>query len=383
MNLKSPRVGDVAKYFLKLGVTGFGGPVALVAAMQRDLVDSKKWYTQDDFRRGMVLAQLSPGPMASQMAMFFGWLTGGWWGGLLAGVCLALPAFLIVLGLSYLYITYSGFSWLQMAFRGAGPVILALIVRGAFKLWRSNTKQDPWLWGISILSAFITYWTQHESLWLFLGCGSAYSFLMSRDRSTHFFAGQAPLLIAGASGIAFTGSQLGELFGYFLKVGSTVFGSGLTIVPFLHSGVVKDYQWVTEQQFLDAVAIAMITPGPIVITVAFIGFMAAGVVGASLAAIGTFLPVYFFTVIPAPYFDRWTKISWLRNFVTGLTAAAVGATLGAAALIASATLVNLVGLGLTLSTLVLLWKIKKVPEPLLILAAGFLGLAFGFLGVRI
>jgi chromate transporter len=174
---------------------------------------------------------------------------------------------------------------------------------------------------------------------------------------------------------------LAQLGAFFAKAGAFVFGSGLAIVPFLYGGVVHDHQWLSERQFVDAVAVAMITPGPVVITVGFIGYLIAGLPGAVVAAVGTFLPCYLFTILPAPYFKKYGKRPALVAFVDGVTAAAIGAITGAVIVLAQRSIVDLTTALLALVVIGLLWKVKKLPEPLLVALAAIIGLLV-FPGMR-
>ena len=192
------------------------------------------------------------------------------------------------------------------------------------------------------------------------------------------FQGTPMLLMAITPPVSATGWRL---LGFFSKAGAMVFGSGLAIVPFLYGGVVREYHWLNERQFMDAVAVAMITPGPVVITVAFIGYLVRGLWGATLAAVGVFLPVYLFVVIPSPWFKKHAKDPGLNAFVKGVTAAATGAIAGACVVLAKRAIVDLPTALIAVLTLGVLFKTKKVPEPLIILAAGLSGLLL-FKGVR-
>jgi chromate transporter len=173
----------------------------------------------------------------------------------------------------------------------------------------------------------------------------------------------------------FTSGTLGKIAWFFTKAGAFVFGSGLAIVPFLHGGVVKEYSWLTEQQFVDAVAVAMITPGPVVITVGFIGYLVAGFPGAAVAAMATFLPCYLFTVLPAPYFHKYGRHPSVKAFVDGITAAVVGALTGSVVVIAIRTIKDLPTAIIAAAAIIVLLKIKKIKEPVIILIAAIMGLA--------
>ncbi len=363
---------DLARYFLKLGAFGFGGPIALTGYMQRDLVEERRWITEEEFRDGLALAQLAPGPLAAQLAVYLGWVRHRISGATVAGLCFVLPSFVMVLALSAAYLRFGGLPWMRGAFYGVGAAVIAIIGRSALKLTRSTLKKDVLLWTVFAISAAVTVVTESELLVVFLAGGLATLLARSfRTRTLGAVALPWAFLLTGSDGPAPLG-QLGTIFWFFTKAGAIVFGSGLAIVPFLHGGVVNEHHWLTEQQFLDAVAIAMITPGPVVITVAFIGYLVAGPVGAIVAAVGVFLPSYLFVVLPAPHFQRIAANTRIRAFIDGVTAAATGAIAGAAIVLGRRALVDVETVLLALATLALIVK-TKLAEPLVIVAAGVVG----------
>jgi chromate transporter len=251
--------------------------------MQRDLVEERRWVTLEEYQEGLALAQLMPGPLAAQLAIYLGWVRFGVPGATLVALAFTLPSLLIVMALSALYVKYGGISWMRGAFYGIGAAVIGIIARSAVKLVKSTIKRDRLLWLLFTVSALFTAWTESELVWLFLAAGVLTMVLKTRFRPA-FAPAVVPLwlpvwLMSGTSGPASFG-VLAQIFVFFLEAGAFVFGSGLAIVPFLHAGVVKDLHWLNEQQFLDAVAVAMITPGPVVITVAFIGYLVAGPLGA-------------------------------------------------------------------------------------------------------
>jgi len=264
---------------------------------------------------------------------------------------------------------------MQGAFYGIGASVIAIIARSAYKLTKTTLGKDMLLWGLFVMSAVVTAWTESEIVWLFLLSGVVALAIRGAGRSAHLsaLALLPPWLWSGLHGPA-SDQTLSRLFWYFAEAGAFVFGSGLAIVPFLHAGVVKEFHWLTERQFLDAVAVAMITPGPVVITVAFIGYLVAGPLGAILAALGTFLPCYLFVIIPAPYFRKYARNTFVSAFVSGVTAAATGAIAGAAFVLGRRAIVDITTAALALVTLLILIKVRTVPEPLLILCAGLVGL---------
>jgi chromate transporter len=365
-------------YFARLGTLGFGGPIALAGYMQRDLVEDRRWVSKQDYREGLALAQLAPGPLAAQLAMYLGWVRAGTWGATLVSFAFILPSFIMVLALSALYVRFGGMAWMQGVFYGVGASVIAVIARSAYKLTRLTLGRDWMLWTLFAISGAVTAWTESEVVWVFLLSGvvamGVRAWPLVRRQPT--VLGLSPLpawLLSGLGGVASVGT-LGRIFWYFAEAGAFVFGSGLAIVPFLHGGVVGKYGWLTERQFLDAVAVAMITPGPVVITVAFIGYLVAGPAGAIVAALGVFLPCYLFVIIPAPYFRRIAANKQINAFVDGVTAAATGAIAGAAFVLGRRAIHDATTAMIAAITLAVLMWSRKVPEPVLIMAAGMVGL---------
>ena len=368
-------------YFLRLGTFGFGGPIALAGYMQRDLVERRRWISKRDYLQGLALAQLAPGPLAAQLAIYLGWVKARVAGATLVAAAFILPSFVMVLALSALYVRYGGLSWMQSVFYGVGAAVIAIIARSAVKLVKLTLARDRLLWALFAVSALATAWTESEIIWLFLGSGVVALVVRFPPRwgapttGALLPLGAAPLTLAVAAAPALPSWPLvGRIALYFAEAGSFVFGSGLAIVPFMHGGVVSQFHWLTERQFLDAVAVAMITPGPVVITVAFIGYLVAGPMGASAASLGVFLPCYLFVIIPAPYFRRFADNPRVKAFVDGVTAAATGAIAGAAFVLGRRALIDLTTVGIAAATWLTFVRFKKVPEPLVILAAGLAGL---------
>jgi chromate transporter len=367
---------DLVLYFLKLGTVGFGGPIALVGAMERDLVDTRGWIAAEDFKLSLALAQLAPGPLAAQTAIGLGFVEGGVPGATLVGLAFILPSFLMVVALGAAYVRFGGLRWMQALFYGIGAAVIGIIARSAYKLTRSTIGSRRLLWAIYGAMAVVTAATRREIPELFLLSGLIALLVYAPPRALfdRLHVGVPWLGLWAPQGLPpVPGRTLWTIFLFFAKAGAFVFGSGLAIVPFLYGGVVREYHWLTEAQFLDAVAVAMITPGPVVITVGFIGYLVAGLAGATLAALGVFLPVYLFVIIPFGWFREHGSNPHLKAIVDGVTASAVGAITGAVfvlgtravrdvptALIAAAALLALVR-----------WK---VPEPALVGAAGLAGL---------
>jgi len=368
---------ELLAYFGRLGSLGFGGPVALVGYMQRDLVEQRRWIPEKDFKQGLALAQLAPGPLAAQLAIYLGWLRHGVLGATLVAIAFVLPSFLMVLGLSALYVAYGGLPWMRGAFYGIGAAVIAVIARSAYKLARSTIGRDPLYGVLFAASAGVTAWTESELVWLFVLCGVVAYGLRAPRRASVLSAAALPLawLVTGQSGPA-APETLWRIGWYFAEAGAFVFGSGLAIVPFLHGGVVGEFHWLSERQFLDAVAVAMITPGPVVITVAFIGYLVAGPAGATVAALGVFLPCYLLVVIPARYFQRAVHDPRVKAFVDGVTIAAAGAIAGAAFVLGRRAVYDGPTLTIAVVTLLLITRLKARYEPLVILGAGLAGFAW-------
>jgi chromate transporter len=365
-----PPLAAFVRYFLTLGTIGFGGPIALVGAMRRDLVEQRGWVSERDYGEGLALSQLAPGPLAAQLAIYLGWVRAGVAGATLTGLAFVLPSFVIVLVLSAAYVRYGGMPWIQAAFYGVGPAVIAVIARSAVRLARTTLRADRWLWLVFAVNALLTAWLQSELVASVLLSGALLMMVRGawRPRATAALVlVPLPVLVAGAA-------SLPEITWFFAKAGALVFGSGLAIVPFLYGGVVSQHHWLTERQFLDAVAVAMITPGPVVITVAFIGFLVAGVAGALCAALGMFLPAYLFVVIPARRFRSLAERPGVRAFVDGVTAAATGCIAGAAIVLARRAIVDLPSVAICLVALLVLQMFRRLPEPVVILAAGAAGL---------
>jgi chromate transporter len=372
-----PTMRGLLVYFLRLGTFGFGGPIALAGYIQRDLVETRRWISRADYLEGLAFSQLSPGPLAAQLAMYIGWLRAGPLGATLVAIAFVLPSFLMAVVVAVLYVHFGSLPWIQGMFYGIGAAVIAIIVRSAIKLVRTTVRSDVLLWTIFVALAITTAWTQSEIVWLFILSGLVAVFIKappsaSQGRSIMLFAGTNPLL-SGIHGVAGAAS-VGGLFLFFLKAGAFVFGSGLAIVPFLYGGVVVKFHWLTEQQFVDAVAVAMITPGPVVITAAFIGYLMAGVIGAVLAAFAVFAPPYLIIMFGAPYYRRFAQNRQVKAFVQGVTAAAVGAIAGAAYILARRSLVDVTTVIIGITTLTILTLTKKIPEPVMILVAGVAGL---------
>jgi chromate transporter len=382
MNQPAYTLRQLILYFLKLGTIGFGGPVALVGYMHRDLIENRNWISDEDYKEGLALAQLAPGPLAAQLSIYLGFVHYRLLGATLCGLAFIIPSFIMVVGLGIVYKQFGGLPWMQAVFYGIGAAVIGIIVMSSYKLTIKSVgklklsliKQNWLLWIFYASGIAVTFITKSENVLLFVAAGLIYMFVKAPPQWIKNKPSVSVLLL-GISGFwQFEWNSLGKIGWFFTKAGAFVFGSGLAIVPFLHAGVVTENHWLTEAQFVDAVAVAMITPGPVVITVGFIGYLIAGFPGASVAALATFLPCYLFTVIPAPYFKKIAKNASIKAFVDGITAAVVGALAGAVIVIATRSIVDIPTALIAIAALAALIYFKKIQEPYIIVMAAVAGL---------
>jgi chromate transporter len=383
--------GRILAYFLKLGAIGFGGPIATVGYMQRDLVEQRHWMDRQDFLDGVALGQTMPGPLAAQVAVWVGYLRHGATGAAAVAVAFVAPAFAIVVATGAIYSRYSASGIVQSLFYGIAPAVMAIISLAAIKLLRMTDQRDWRLWVISGAVFALTALTGTEPVLVIVGAGLlmvgvdarpqlAFSAWRMRRRRTdpdqpdtgHDQSRRATPVLLGLGAIA-GGSTLTALGLFFLKTGALVFGSGLAIVPFMRSGVVDQHHWLTNNQFLDAVAMGLITPGPVVISAGFIGYLTAGLPGAIVSSVAIFTPIYLGVVIPGRWFLRHRDNPQLRAFVAGATAAAAGALCGAVVVLTRQAIINAATASIAIVTLALLWRFK-VKETYIVIAAGALGL---------
>lgn len=363
-------------YFLKLGAIGFGGPVALVEYIRRDLVDDRRWITPDDYHEGLALSQLAPGPLAAQLAIYLGYVRAGVTGATVTGVAFVAPSFVMVVALGWIYVRFGGLPWMQGVFYGVGAAVIGIIALSAFRLTSKSVGRSPLLWIIYATSAAVTVIAEAEFVLLFLLAGIVVWLLRAPPA---FLASRRRIAVLALPGLAMFVSQPGDaallvkVAVFFTYAGAFVFGSGLAIVPFLYGGIVNQHGWLNEQQFIDAVAVALLTPGPVVITTGFIGYLIAGLAGASVAAFATFLPAYLLTILPAPYFRKYGRRSDVVAFVQGVTTAAIGAISGAVIVLGRRSITDLTTMLIALLAVALLLK-WRIPEPLLVACAAVAGL---------
>jgi chromate transporter len=373
---------DITKYFLKLGTWGFGGPVALVGYMHRDLIENKGWLTEEEYKEGLALAQLAPGPLAAQLGIYIGFVHYGLIGATLTGLAFVLPSFIMVVCLGMAYQLYGGLAWMQAVFYGVGAAVIGIIAISAYKLTiKSISKLETGCHQIQMgVVAFLYCWDSDYGYYrkgrntVVPGCGILYMLIKAPPQWIKKPAVLPAGILISTGFWKYDGNTLQEIAWFFAKAGAFVFGSGLAIVPFLHGGVVKEFGWLNEHQFVDAVAVAMITPGPVVITVGFIGYLVAGFPGACVAALATFLPCYLFTVALAPSFKKIAKNVSIKAFVEGITAAVIGALVGSVIIIGLRSIVDIPTALIALAAVLALLYIRRLKEPYIIGVAAILGL---------
>ena len=379
-------IRDLVRYYLRLGVLGFGGPVALVGQMERELVGEKKWLTKEEMREGIAVCQSLPGPLAIQVGIWISYIRGGFWGAWAGGWAFILPNFIIVATLATLYVKFEGLPAVAAIFYGVSPAVIALILHSCYRLTKLGMKD--WLeWALAAAAFGITVALQAEVALVFIGCGVVgllYYGSLVRGRhasSTTSLMVGVPLVAAGVSEGSL-GALLGKLLAFFLKAGSLTFGSGLVIVPFLEKGLVQQTGWLNEREFLVAVAMGMISPGPVVITATFVGYLVAarlagslldGFWGSLVSTIGIFLPSFLLVLIVAPILIRYRQNPNVQGFIKGAYAAAIGTILGACVLLGKIAIGDwLTGL-VALASLVVLFR-WKVSNPVLVAATAIIGL---------
>ena len=368
------------RYFAKLGSSGFGGPIALVGYMHRDLVEERRWYSEKQYQQALAVGQTFPGPLAAQTGMWLGYLEAGARGAAAVIFPFVLPPFLMVTAIAIVYAKYQGLSVVHSIFAGVGPAVLAIIAIAAVKLARKTNKQDKVAWAIAVILCAVTALAGAEVIWLVVISGLFGAIwwgggLPSSRGNAPSFAPAALLGTVKGFALAGSGAALASLGLFFLQAGAFTFGSGLAIVPYLHSGLVENHHWLTNGQFVDAVAMGLISPGPVVIMATFAGYLVDGFTGATVATVAVFLPVFFFVVVPGRLVRRYEKNRRVKGFIQGATSAATGAIAGAAIVIAGQVITGPLSVAIALVALVLLLqRRRKLSEPPVVALAALAGL---------
>lgn len=372
----APRIRDLVIYFLRLGTLGFGGPVALCGLMEKELVQDRGWLSKQEMRDAIAISQSLPGPLAIQVGIFASYLRGGFWGAWAGGWAFILPNFLIVAALAALYVHFGGLSWMTAIFYGVSPAVIALILHSCWRL--SKLGMEDWLqWVIATICFVITIVFRAELAVLFVGAGIIgvvyYGSLLGRRKAPPASGALALIPVGAVAAKPATTSTLGQLFTFFFKAGSLTFGSGLVIVPFLEKGLVQQTGWLNGREFFVAVAVGMLSPGPVVITATFVGYLVAGFLGSLVATVGIFLPSFLLILFIAPILTRHRNNLIVRGFVKGAYAAAIGTILGACVLLGKIAIGDWLTALIALGSLVVLFK-SKVSNPLLVALTAVIGL---------
>jgi chromate transporter len=376
----APSLRQLSLYFLRLGATGFGGPVALANAMRRDLVEERRWVTEPEYDDGLAIAAACPGPLAYQLGVYCGYIRFGVTGGLAAAAAFGAAPFALVVAAAWAYTRFAASWQLRGLFYGVAPVVVSLIVKACWNLGRKTLRRDPLAWVFFFVAGTITAVVQKELTAIFVVAGvvGVFVFRSSPPPVAPLSSAPPPTVVPPALPMVFAGAVGGgmtvKLFAFFFKTGLLVFGSGLVIVPFLKTYLVDQYHWLGNRQFLDAVAIGMISPGPVVITATFVGFLLAGLPGAVAATAGIFSPAVLFTIFATPILRRYRANRGFSGFIRGVTVAVVGVLAGTTYLVAKTA----VGDGLTftvaLGSLLVIALWPKLPEPLLVGIGAVIGL---------
>jgi chromate transporter len=367
---------ELTRYFLRLGLLGFGGPVALVGQMERELVTERGWLTREQMREAIAICQSLPGPLAIQVGIYISYLRGGFWGAWAGGWAFILPNFVIVAALGAAYVHLGGLKPITAIFYGVSPAVIALILHSCYRLARLG--MEHWLqWTLAVACFGVTVALHAEVALLFIGAGVVgilyYGRFWQRASSATPLLAAVPLAPATPLAPVASASTVTKLLLFFLKAGALTFGSGLVIVPFLQQGVVQQYGWLGERDFLVAVAVGMISPGPVVITATFVGYLVAGFWGSLAATVGIFLPSFILVLVAAPLLARHRNNRNVQGFVKGAYAAAIGTILGACVLLGRIAIGDWLTILIALVALIALFR-WKVSNPMLMAVSALVGL---------
>jgi chromate transporter len=373
---QAPRIRDLVIYFLRLGTLGFGGPVALCGLMEKELVQGRGWLTKQEMRDAIAVSQSLPGPLAIQVGIFAAYLRGGFWGAWAGGWAFILPNFLIVAALGALYVHFGGLSWMTAIFYGVSPAVIALILHSCWRL--AKLGMEDWLqWVIAAICFVVTIVFQAELAVLFIGAGIIgilyYGSLFRRFKQPPATGVMALIPLGAVTAKPAAPSTLGQLFTFFFKAGSLTFGSGLVIVPFLEKGLVQQTGWLNGREFFVAVAVGMLSPGPVVITATFVGYLVGGFWGSLVSTVGIFLPSFLLILFVAPILIRHRENLNVQGFVKGAYGAAIGTILGACILLGRIAIGDWLTALIAIGSLIVLFR-WKISNPLLVGVTALIGL---------
>lgn len=372
---------ELAALFTKLGFTAFGGPAAHIAMLHDEVVTRRRWMSEQHFLDLIGATNLIPGPNSTEMVMHVGKERGGWKGLALAGICFILPAAIMVMILAWAYVTYGATPQGEGLLYAVKPVVVVIVLAALIKLGRKAVKN--WQLGLLGVVVFALYLYGVNELVLLFGTAVLMLAITFVRRKFTAVLAVPPLLklpsllqtVADSSPVT-----LWQLFLVFLKTGAVLYGSGYVLLAFLRNDLVLRLGWMTDQQLIDAVAIGQVTPGPVLTTATFIGYVLAGVPGALLATIGIFLPSFLFVAILNPLVPRMRDSEWTAALLDGVNVAALGLMAGVTLILGRAALVDIPTVLLALATAVLLFRFK-ISTIWLVLAAGVIGLILSFVGI--
>ena len=398
----SDRLRELVQLFTRLGVLGFGGPQAHIAMQNDEAVVRRQWLTQEQFSDGLAVCEMLPGPASTQMGIYLGYIRAGQLGALVAGIAFIAPAFLIVVALSWVYFRFQALPQLGAIFFGVSPVMIAVILGFCWKLGKKSIHDwigvaiaiavglavsfgnlGPWTAFVFVLAGIVGLWPYRpkrsgtpQPLWIPLGLMAGMPVATTSAEV---------LTLSSVWGLERITEYFWPLLGFFLKVGTFIFGGGLVIIPLLEFEVVEQLQWLTRSEFLNGVAIGQLSPGPVVLTAAFVGFKVAGILGAIIASIGIFTPSFLFIMAGAPLLLRLRRNPWVKSFLAGVRPGVLGAIAAAAIPLAQTAIVDqpawwlsVIAGAIAIAALVALIR-WKVPTWQLVLLGGVIGLLVGFI----
>jgi chromate transporter len=307
---------ELAAFFLRLGLTAFGGPAAHIAIMEDELVRRRRWLSRESFLDLLGASSLIPGPSSSELAIHIGYLRGGWTGLLVAGWCFILPAAIIVVALAWLYVRFGALPAVSAILYAVKPVVIAIVLQALWGLGRTAMKN--WYLGLIGLFAAVTVFLGLHPLLLLLIAGSVAVLIHLRGSQPILTAWPFPTASIATAAIGASAFSLGSLFLVFLKIGAVVFGSGYVLLAFLRADLVVHRGWMTDPQLVDAVAIGQLTPGPVFTTATFIGYLLGGLRGSVVATVGIFLPAFVLVAASGPLIPRIRGSKLAGAFLDGV-----------------------------------------------------------------
>jgi chromate transporter len=379
---------DIASAFLKLGATSYGGP-AIMGVMQTELQEKRQWVSPGRFVEGLSLVNMLPGATATQLGIFLGYARGGWWGGLLGGLCFVLPAFFIMLALTIAYASLGVTLIMRGALYGLGPVVLGIFVVAVYRLGRSAASTIP--------EAVIAVVAAAASIGSPLGVAAI--LVLAGGAGLLLFHSRRPAAIVGVSLAAFVAvlplvwwstpvpvsvaprgvpdpASLVDIAAYFFKVGAFTVGGGLAMIAFIQQQVVDQFHWLTPREFIDGLALGQFTPGPILMVAAYVGYKVAGVTGAAVAAVAAFLPSFILMLAVLPVLDRVRKLAWTRAVMKGMGPAVIGVLAVSLFRLAPHALADVFAIAILVATVIAL-SVCRIGAVRLMLAGSVLGVLRG------